>query len=70
MRITEQIMKTLKVDLAEATEIHEVLDDYFDVDYSECTMRELNAAIRNARDLRVLVTSADYRSALLVEDCE
>ena len=70
MRITEQIMKTLKVDLAEATEIHEVLDDYFDVDYSECTMRELNAAIRNARDLRVLVTSEDYRAALLVEDCE
>ena len=70
MRITEQIMKTLKVDLAEATEIHEVLDDYFDVDYSECTMRELNAAIRNARDLRVLVTSEDYRAALLVEDCK
>ena len=70
MRITEQIMKTLKVDLAEATEIHEVLDDYFDVDYSECTMRELNAAIRYARDLRVLITSNDSGAALLVSDCE
>jgi hypothetical protein len=63
-------MKTLKVDLAEATEIHEVLDNFFYVDYSECTMRQLNAAIRNARDLRVLVIDGEYHFAPLKADCE
>lgn len=70
MRITELIMKTLKVDLAEATEIHEVLDDYFDADYSECTLRELQDAVAAIAQIRGLVTSEAYGAALLVSDCE
>ena len=46
-RITQEIMRQLKIDLTTALRVH-YLVDCSGIDYSECTQRELDDAIRAA----------------------
>jgi hypothetical protein len=45
--ITREIMKVLGIDVHDAIHVQKVLDES-DIDYSECTEKQLHRAIRNA----------------------
>lgn len=46
--LVQDIMKVAKVDESKAREIETVIEETFDLDYSEATQREINSTIREA----------------------
>lgn len=46
--LTQDIIKVAKVSESEAQKIETIIDEYFDLDQSEVTQREINSTIREA----------------------
>lgn len=46
--LVKDIMKLTKSSESEAKELEKIIEEYFDLDMSEATQREINSAIRDA----------------------
>lgn len=46
--LIKDIMKVTKMSESDAKEIETIIEEYFDLDNSEATQREINATIRDA----------------------
>lgn len=47
-RLTKEIAQTLSVDLVIAQAVQDYMDDWYGLDYSEITQRELTSSINEA----------------------
>jgi len=51
MKVLQDIAKLLNCSMEYAQEVRDYMEEWLDIDYSECTTRQFNATVREAHDM-------------------